>query len=108
MSYTLDRQRIIRGIVCDTASDILNALLVIRQEGQDEFLQSLEDAVNVGDLDMICGHIDWARAKFGDGCMSGSQRSEVGTFYRKFISQNPEPTEERAHQFISEAFDSFV
>lgn len=108
MSYILDKQRIIRGVVCDTASDILNALLVIRQEGQNEFLQSLEDAVNIGDLDMICGHIDWARAKFGDGCMGSTQRSEVEIFYTKFIAQNPKRTEERAHQFISEAFDLFV
>jgi hypothetical protein len=108
MSFTLNEQRVICGVVCDTAADVLKALLVIRQNGQEDFLRSLEDAVNVGDLDMICGHIDWARAKFGDGCMGGAQRSEVETFYKTFIAQNPEPIEGRAHQFISEAVDLFV
>lgn len=108
MSYTLDKQRIISGVVCDTADDILTALLVIRQSGQEEFLRSLDDAVNTADIDIICGHIDWSRAKFGDGCMGGSQRSEVQSFYNKFVLENPTPTEGRTQQFISEAFDKFV
>lgn len=97
MSFTLNEQRVICGVVCDSATDILNALLVIRQNGQEGFLRSLEEAVNGADIDLICGHIDWARAKFGDGCMGASERSEVETFYKRFIAQNPEPIEGRAH-----------
>ncbi len=56
MSFTLNEQRVICGVVCDSA-----------------------------------------RAKFGDGCMGASERSEVETFYKRFIAQNPEPIEGRAH-----------
>jgi hypothetical protein len=108
MSITLEKQRVISGVVCDTADDVLKALLAIRQNGQEEFLKSLDDAVNTADIDMICGHIDWARAKFGDGCMGASQRSEVKSFYQTFITERPNSSESRTHEFMSEAFDLFV
>lgn len=108
MSYTLDSQREFFGITCDTANDVLKALASIRNQRQEQFFASLRLAVDDADIDLICGHIDWARAKLGDGCMGSDERSEVRKFYKEFIGRNPTPSDDRASLFISEAFDEFA
>ena len=108
MSYTLDSQREFFGVTCDTADDVLKALASIRNQGQEQFFASLRLAVDDADMDLICGHIDWARAKLGDGCMGSDERSEVRKFYKEFIDRNPTPSDDRASLFISEAFDEFA
>ncbi|MCF8190574.1 MAG: hypothetical protein K9J14_04845 [Polynucleobacter sp.] len=108
MGQTLDSQREFFGVTCDTADDVLKALASIRSEGQEKFFASLCLAVDEGDIDLICGHIDWARAKLGDGCMGSDERSEVRKFYKEFIDRNPAPSDDRASLFISEAFDEFA
>jgi len=108
MSHILDTQRLIDGVVCDTANDILIALQKIRSSGEDIFFSSLRNAIDNYDVDLICGHIDWLRAKFGDICMNSSERIDVDDFYQDFIKNNQFSSDERAHKFISEAYDRFV
>lgn len=108
MSYTIDQQRVLFGVTCNTASDIIYALQAARSQGQDVFFSTLKNAVDTADEDLICGHVDWFRIKLGEALMNAKQRDEVMSFYKSFISANPTPSDDRSATFMSDAYDKFV
>ena len=95
MSYSLDRQRVLFGVTCDTASDVVLALQMVRGEGQEELLATLKDAIDNADEDIICGHVDLLRSQVGEPFMDSRTRYEAMAFYRSFISENPTSTDRR-------------
>jgi hypothetical protein len=96
------------GVTCDTADEVLKALASFQNDGQEQFFAGLRLVVDTTDMDLICWHIDWARAKLGDGCMGSDERSKVRKFYKEFIGRHPAPRNEYAGLFIGEAFEEFT
>ncbi len=108
MSHTLSKHRILFGVPCDTASDVVEALEEARSEGEEVYLRTLVDAMAHADEDIICGHIDRFRIRLGKELMESNERSSLMSFFHTFTANNPDSSNERTWKFISEAVDEYA
>jgi hypothetical protein len=106
-SIALLKQRKLGGIICNTSEDIVIGLSRLKSQNEQEFIESLRYAIFEGDIDIICGHIDWFREKAALPTLSAYQRDEVKEFYKQYITQHPPDGILRMAQFISAALEHF-
>lgn len=106
-SSALLKQRKLGGVICNTSEDIVIGLGRLKSQNEQEFIESLRCAIFEGDMDIICGHIDWFREKAALPTLSAYQRDEVKEFYKQYINQHPPDGILRMAQFISAALEHF-
>lgn len=62
-SIYLSKCRSLGGMSCKTAKDIVFGLGLLKSKSDQMFINSLHRAIYSGDMDIICGHIDWFRIR---------------------------------------------
>lgn len=92
---------------CRTAKDIVFGLERLKTKNNQLFIDSLHRAIHDGDMDIICGHIDWFRAKAGLPSLNQLERDEVRCFSKQYLSNHPPDGVLRMAQFISAALEHF-
>ncbi|WP_062309816.1 hypothetical protein [Polynucleobacter sinensis] len=107
METKLAAIRKIGGVTCSTPDDIVLGLESLKDEGDDLFIQSLNNAILEDDMDIICGHIDWFRRKLGKSCMDFDGRTLVASFYSQYFKQHTKDGEISSADFISDALEHF-
>lgn len=107
METKLTTIRKIGNVSCSTPDDIVLGLEKLKDEGDDLFIQSLNNAILENDIDIICGHIDWFRRKLGKACMDYDVRILVSSFYSQYFKQHPKDGEISSADFISDALEHF-
>ena len=106
-SIPLLKQRKLGGIECKTSEDVVIGLSRLKSHSEQDFIESLQCAIFEGDIDIICGHIDWFREKAALPKLNAYQRVEVKEFYKQYITQHPPDGILRMAQFITAALEHF-
>mgnify|MGYP006958835536 FL=1 len=106
-SINLSKCRNLGGVNCKTAKDIVFGLGLLKSKSDQMFINSLHRAIYEGDIDIICGHIDWFRDRAGLPCLNELERDEVEVFYKDYLSKHPPDGVLRMAQFISAALEHF-
>ncbi len=75
--------------------------------GNQQFINRLHRAIEEGNMEIICNHIDWVRGKIGLASLSDSERTEVEIFYKQYQRQHPPDGILRMAQFINAALEHF-
>ena len=88
------------------ADDILNTEK-IDLLGNQHFINRLHRAIDEGNMEDICDHIDWVRGKMGLASLSDSERVEVEIFYKEYLRQHPPDGLLRMAQFVNAALEHF-
>ena len=103
----LSKCRNLGGVNCKTVKDIVLGLGLLKSQSDQMFINSLHRAIYEGDMDIICGHIDWFRDKVGLPCLNELEREEAQLFYKQYLSKHPPDGVLRMAQFISAALEHF-
>jgi hypothetical protein len=106
-SIPLLKQRKIGEIDCKTSKDIVIGLGRLKSHSEQKFIESLQYAIFKGDIDIICGHIDWFREKAALPTLNAYQRAEVKEFYKQYVTKHPPDGILRMAQFITAALEHF-
>lgn len=107
MDTKLATVRKIGNMSCSTAEDIVRGLESLKDESNDLFIQSLNNAILENDIDVICGHIDWFRRKLGKSCMDLDGRALVSIFYMQYFKKHIKNGAISSAEFIGDALEHF-
>ena len=107
MNVKLESIREVGDITCSTPEDILLGLASLKGKGDEQFIDSLRQAVLANDIDIICGHIDWFRRKLGKDCLDQLSRHQVANFYADYFHAHPKNGEIMIADFMASALEHF-
>ena len=107
MNVKLNSIREVGDINCTTSEDVVLGLAKIKDKGDEQFIDSLRQAVLANDIDIICGHIDWFRRKLGKDCLDQVNRHEVAIFCDEYFRAHPKDGAIMIAEFIGEALEHF-
>ena len=107
MTTKLLNIRQIGDILCATSEDVLLGLASLKGKSDQAFIESLNNAIFEGDMDIICGHIDWFRHLSGKNCLDISDRKQLEQFYRHYFAKHKKNSGIKYTDFIVDALEHF-
>lgn len=107
MNVKLNSIREVGDITCSTPEDVVLGLANLKGKSDEQFIDSLRQAVLTNDIDILCGHIDWFRSKLGKDCLDQVNRDQVAIFCEKYFQSHPKDGEIMIAEFLGVALEHF-
>ena len=79
----------------------------LKSLGNSSFMNSLHQAFYEGDMNIICAHINFFRAKINLPPLNQNQHDEAKSFYEQYVRQHPPDGILRTSNFIAAALEHF-